>query len=88
MASGAASEFGGRQKRNGVQPLPHRPTPSEQLRLVYTTGDPTGATGVDLEGVVFTGLNPRSVQEEIRRQAGDLDKGQVWDDMVQEAGAE
>jgi hypothetical protein len=83
--TGGPSEFGGKQQRNGVQPPPHRPTSSEALMLGYTTGDETGASARN--SVAFEGLNPRDVQEALRRQAGDLDKGQVWDEMVAEAGS-
>lgn len=79
------SEFGGRVKPNRVQPLPHQPTTSEALMLGYTTGDPTGALGPD-QGENMTGLLPRRIQEDLRRQAGDLDKGQAWEAIIQEAG--
>lgn len=80
----APSEFGGGpMRRNRIQPPPHQPTASEKLMLQYTTGDPTGVLDPDLEGAAFEGLLPYKQQEEIRRAAGDLDKGQVWDELVQ-----
>lgn len=83
--SGPASEFGGKPKRNGVQPRPHTPTASEKLMLGYTTGDESGDTIIrDPEGVIMTGLNPRKEQEALRQQAGDLNKGEVWDEIVQQ----
>lgn len=59
-----ASEFGGRvTSRNRVQPrmtptgkAGHVPTPSEELMLTYTTGDPTGLSDPD-DGQAFTGLS-------------------------------
>lgn len=76
---GPPSEFGGKIQPNGVMPPPHEPTPSEQLSLGYRTGDATGRTGV--VPTVWEGLLPAKEQEELRRQAGDLDKGQVWEEM-------
>lgn len=77
----APSEFGGRTMRNGVQPRPHVPTSSEELSLIYRTGDPTGLSDPD-NGEVFNGLLPEKVQRALRVQAGDLAKGEVWSDIV------
>jgi hypothetical protein len=87
MAGLPASEFGGRVQRNGVQPPPHTPTASERLGLIYRTGDETGTLPLDNEGVIMSGLNPRKVQEQIRQQAGDLNKGEVWEEILQRGGA-
>lgn len=81
------SEFGGRVQRNGVQPRPHVPTRSEALSLLYRTGSETGKnpfTG-KMEpdhGEAFSGLLPEKEQKKIREQAGDLVKGEVWDELV------
>lgn len=75
------SEFGGRIQANGVQPPPHEPTASEKLMLVYRTGDDTGLLPVDREGAPFEGLLPKKEQEELRKQAGDLNKGEIWQEM-------
>lgn len=77
---GPPSEFGGKVRPNRVQPPPHEPTASEKLMLLYTTGDETGAT--DPVPTVFEGLLPEDEQTRLRREAGDLDRGQVWDEMV------
>jgi hypothetical protein len=83
------SEFGGSGvQRNGVFPAPHVPTPSEQLGLIYRTGDPSGLSDLDDENAVWTGLLPAAEQKAIRQAAGDLDVGQVWDQMQQEAALE
>jgi len=68
--------------RNGVQPRPHVPTSSEELSLLYRTGDPTGRSDPD-NGEVFSGLLPESVQRALRAQAGDLSKGETWEEIVQ-----
>ncbi len=65
------SEFGGRVRRNRIQGGTHIPTPSEELMLTYTTGDPSGASNPD-KGEAFTGLLPAKRQRELREQAGDL----------------
>ena len=83
------SEFGGSgPKANGVWPAPHVPTASEQLMLTYRTGDPSGLSPVDTEGAAFQGLLPAAEQRAIRQAAGDLDVGQVWDEMQQQAAIE
>lgn len=82
--TGAPSEFGGAVGVTGLQPSPHTPTPSETLSLLYRTGDPSGASVPD-EGETMLGLNPEDVQRALRQQAGDLDKGQVWEEMLQSA---
>lgn len=81
------SEFGGKQKANGIQPPPHQPTASEQLGLVYRTGTDTGLLMNDQEGVVMNGLLPRKIQTAERQSAGDLDKGQAWEAMKQAGNA-
>lgn len=53
------SEFNGKPMRNRVQPPPHVPTASEELMLVYTTGDETGDSPPD-KGEAFNGLLPLS----------------------------
>jgi hypothetical protein len=73
---GAETEFGGKPQRNGVQPPPHIPTPSEMLMLGYRTGDPSGQTMPD-SGEVFSGLSPYDVQLARRTAEGAMDKGQV-----------
>lgn len=78
------SEFGGRAQRNRVQPRPHVPTRSEALMLGYTTGDENGLTAPD-GGEVFQGLLPKTEQEKLRKETGDLDKGQVWEELKQKA---
>lgn len=79
---GPPSEFGGKVKRNRIQPSPHVPTVSEKLMLEYTTGDQSGLTDPD-GGEVFAGLLPLDVQTELRRAEGVLEKGQVWEAMKQ-----
>jgi hypothetical protein len=76
---GPPSEFGGKIQRNGVQPPPHEPTASEQLSLMYRTGDLTGAT--DDVPTVFEGLLPEEEQVRLMREAGLLDKGQIWEEL-------
>lgn len=88
-SSNAPSEFGGRVQRNGTQPRPHVPTPSEELTLTYRTGSPTGINPFTSRpepdnGEAFTGLLPEKVQRAIRESEGDLAKGQVWDELVQQ----
>lgn len=78
-----ASEFGGKVQRNRVQPPPHVPTASERLMLTYTTGDESGVLDQDA-GEVFSGVLPKEAQEAIMRDAGLLDKGQVWEEMQQD----
>ncbi len=42
---GKVAEFGGRDLGpTGVHLAPHVPTPDEELRLIYTTNDPTNST--------------------------------------------
>lgn len=74
------SEFGGKTQKNRVQPPPHKPTPAEELMLLYTTGDSTGAMQPD-EGETFAGLIDYDQQLEIREAEGVMDKGQVWEEM-------
>lgn len=89
----APSEFGGKVGKNRVQPLPHLPTSSEALMLLYTTGAESGVnpyTGLREpdNGEAFNGLLPEKVQRALREQAGDLKKGEVWDELVRQAEAE
>lgn len=71
-----SSEFEGRgNQTNGVMPPPHSPTASEQLGLLYRTGDATGATLKDAEGVVFRGLLPYEEQLALRQVEGVMAKG-------------
>lgn len=74
------SEFGGSPQRNGVQPFPHEPTASEKLSLLYRTGSEAGDAVVD-DGSAFDGLLPYAEQLKARQDAGDMDKGQVWEEM-------
>jgi hypothetical protein len=53
--------------------------------LTYTTGDPTGASNPD-GGEAFSGLLPYEEQKAIRERAGDLKKGEVWEEMLKDAG--
>ena len=83
-ALGPPSEFGGRVRKNRVQPPPHVPTPSERLMLMYTTGDESGLTDPDKNGDVMAGFLPDEEQRAIAQAAGLLDKGQEWDALVQQ----
>jgi hypothetical protein len=84
-----ASEFGGSGNQpNGVMPPPHVPTASEQLMLTYRTGDPSGLSPVDTEHAAWNGLLPFEEQKAIRQAAGDLDVGQLWQEMIDQASAE
>lgn len=81
------SEFGGKTNDLGIQPSPHVPTSAEKLSLIYRTGDPEGSGLIPADdGEAFSGLLPADVQRAIREQAGHLDKGQVWEQMLQEDG--
>jgi hypothetical protein len=81
------SEFGGKTGKHGIQPLPHRLTSSEKLRLGYRTGQDIDRD-LDAGPEAFNGLLPLDIQTALRKEAGDLEKGQVWDDMVAEAESE
>jgi hypothetical protein len=83
-ALGPASEFGGKVQRNRVQPLPHVPTPSERLMLMYTTGDESGLTDPDPNNDVFAGMLPEEEQRAIRQAEGVLEKGQEWEALKQQ----
>lgn len=74
-------EFDGKTQRNGIQPFPHEPTASEKLSLVYRTGLEDGDALPD-GGAAFSGLLPTKEQLAIREAMGDMDKGQVWDEMI------
>jgi hypothetical protein len=81
------SEFGGKTGKHGIQPLPHRLTSSEKLRLGYRTGqdiDRNANAGPE----AFHGLLPYDIQLALRKEAGDMEKGQVWAEMVEEAAQE
>ena len=75
-----ASEFGGKVRRNRTQPPPHEPTASEKLMLGYTTGDESGEANPD-DGLAFSGLLSLEEQTRLREQAGDLKKGEIWEEM-------
>jgi hypothetical protein len=87
MSDMPPSEFGGKTGKHGIQPLPHRLTSSEILRLGYRTGQDTDRNA-NSGSEAFNGLLPLDIQTALRREAGDLEKGQVWDEMIQEAEAE
>ena len=70
--------------RNGIQPLPHIPTPSEQLSLMYRTGDPSGQSDVD-GGEIFAGLREESVQRASKEAQGAFVKGTVYEGLLIEA---
>lgn len=79
------SEFGGAVNKLGIQPPPHIPTASEQLSLMYRTGDVDGSKPED-GGLAFSGLIPADQLLEIRTAEGvDFTKGGVWDAMKEEA---
>ena len=87
MSDMPPSEFGGKTRRHGIQPLPHRLTASEKLRLGYRTGqdvDRNAPAGPE----AFNGLLPYDIQLALRTEAGDMEKGQVWAEMVEEAAQE
>ena len=71
MATGLGeSEFGGRPNAVGIQPPPHVPTTSEQLSLLYRTGDPSGQSPLDLNGDIWMGLRSEDVQRAAREAEG------------------
>lgn len=76
------SEFGGKTMRNGVQPFPHVPTASERLSLTYRTGDPSGVKDLD-GGDAFAGVLPLTKQKALREAEGALEKGSVWQEIMQ-----
>jgi len=84
----AGSEFGGDPNRKtGVQPPPHVPTPSERLSLFYRSGDESGQTDPD-NGEVFHGERTTATQTKVRQAEGVLDKGQEWERLRQLADPE
>jgi hypothetical protein len=87
LSNQGPSEFGGKVRRHGIQPLPHRLTASEKLRLGYRTGQDVDRDLPD-GPEAFNGLLPLDIQTALRKEAGDLEKGQVWEAMVQEAESE
>ena len=76
----APSEFGGKVGPDGVQPPPHVPTAAEELSLGYRTRTLDNGTRV-LDHDTFDGLLPEDEQIKLLREAGDLDKGQIWEQM-------
>lgn len=85
---GPPSEFGGNGTTpHGVQPVPHVPTPSERLSLLYRTGDESGLSVPD-NGEVWTGLRSEATQRAIRQAEGVLEKGQEWERLKQLADPE
>lgn len=87
MSDMPPSEFGGKVGKHGIQPLPHRLTSSEMLRLGYRTGQDTDRNA-NAGPEAFNGLLPHDIQLALRTEAGDMEKGQVWSEMVQEAESE
>jgi len=85
---GSPSEFGGKVQRNRTQPLPHIPTASEKLMLLYTTGDIDGQKDPEVPNVTFEGLLPEERQRKIRTEEGVFEKGQIWEQMQADAKAE
>lgn len=81
---GPASEFGGKVKKNRVQPLPHVPSPSERLMLLYTTGEESGISDPD-KGEAFAGLLPYEDQYALREAEGAFEKGQVYKEILTDA---
>jgi hypothetical protein len=82
------SEFGGRIQRNGIQPLPHIPTASEKLSLMYRTGDVDGSKEPD-GGLSFSGLIPADQLLAIREAEGvSFEKGQEWERIKEAAELE
>lgn len=81
------SEFGGHTNRLGIHPSPHPPEAYEKLRAVYLSGDDLekGDLAPQPEREAFHGLLPEDEQRELRESEGVLDKGQVWQEML-EAG--
>lgn len=82
-----ATEFGGDPQKNGVQPPPHIPTPSERLSLLYRTGDESGVTQDDPNGDVWMGLRSAETQRAEREAAGLFEVGQEWDRLTSEGEA-
>jgi hypothetical protein len=87
MSNQGPSEFGGQVGPHGIQPLPHQLTASEKLRLGYRTGQAIDRS-LPAGPEAFNGLLPLDIQTQLRKEAGDLEKGQVWDEMVAEAESE
>lgn len=76
------SEFGG--VPGLVQPPPHIPTPSEQLSLIYRTGDPSGLTPPD-DGSIWAGLRQEQAQRAAREAEGAFVVGEEADALLNEA---
>lgn len=84
----AESEFGGKETPTGVQPPPHIPTASEQMMLVYRTGDPSGSTPPD-NGEIFAGLRSESAQRAALVSEGVFETvGAVAKELETQAAAE
>lgn len=73
----AATEFGGKVQRNGIQPpvapkgLPgHVPTNAELLRLQYLTGQDADSTRPPDDGEAFEGIDPLDIAIAKRRAEG------------------
>jgi hypothetical protein len=82
MATGLGeTEFGGKPTKVGIQPPPHVPTPSEQLSLLYRTGDPSGQSPIDSNGDIWFGLRSADVQRAAREAEGAMEKGQRADEL-------
>jgi hypothetical protein len=82
MATGLGeTEFGGKPNALGIQPPPHVPTPSEQLSLIYRTGDPSGQSPIDSEHAVWMGLRVEAVQRASMEASGALVKGQTAEEL-------
>lgn len=74
--------------RNGVQPSPHIPDPSERLMLAYTTGDDSGLSDPD-DGLAFAGMIDESAQREARVAEGvQFEGGEVYQELLTAAEAE
>lgn len=88
MPGDSPSEFGGKVDRRGLQPLPHLPTPSEELSLVYR-GYMLGYDDLTRKepSLAFLGLLPTPLQVAIREQEGAFKKGEAWEEILRQAEA-
>jgi hypothetical protein len=85
---GKASEFGGKVGRVLIQPIPHVPTPSERLMLMYISGDDSGQSPRDKFNETFEGLLPEEEQRARRIAEGvQFEGGEVFETMRTEAEA-
>jgi hypothetical protein len=89
MSDLPASEFGGKTNRLGIQPPPHPLSAYEKLRAIYLSGDELerGDLPPQRNREAMQGLLPEAEQIALREEEGVLDKGQVWEEMLQ-AGEE